>query len=283
MVKVILVGLGSLGEKIAAFLMERKDVRLVAVVDPRKAGKDVGQEATEKKNGLLIYGELETAVKKHRPEVAILATVSRIETLEPLVAQLASLKLSIVSTCEELSYPWKAHPLCARRIDRMCRAKKVACLATGVNPGYLMDYLPLVLTLICQQVTRIEVQRVQNARKRRLSFQKKIGTGLTVAEFRRLLQQGQICHVGLRESMDMLAAFSGWQKVKTVERIRPVIARKKIKTLLGVVTPGGSPGWSKSARPLRDRKKSSGLSSAPVRARKTLTTALTLAVVLLLK
>lgn len=49
----------------------------------------------------------------------------------------------------------------------------------GVNPGFVWDALPIALTAVCERVDPIEVQRVQEARMRRLPFQRKIGAGLT--------------------------------------------------------------------------------------------------------
>ena len=46
-----------------------------------------------------------------------------------------------------------------------------------------MDALPITLTGVCERVDRIDVDRVQDARIRRLPFQQKIGAGLTSEQF----------------------------------------------------------------------------------------------------
>ena len=71
----------------------------------------------------------------------------------------------------------------AKRIDALATRARVAVLGTGVNPGFVMDALPIALTGVCESVTAIEVDRVQDARIRRLPFQQKIGAGLTREEF----------------------------------------------------------------------------------------------------
>ena len=84
-------------------------------------------------------------------------------------------------------------------------------LGTGVNPGFTMDALPIALTAVCERVDAIEVDRVQDARIRRLPFQQKIGAGLTREEFLERVESGTVRHVGLAESITMIADAMGWK------------------------------------------------------------------------
>ncbi|MFW6059762.1 MAG: dihydrodipicolinate reductase, partial [Phycisphaeraceae bacterium] len=115
-------------------------------------------------------------------------------------------------------------------IDAACRRCGVACVGTGVNPGYLMDFLPATLSTVCQRVDRLRVWRVQDASKRRGPFQKKIGAGLSRADFREQVKAGAIRHVGLLESVHMVAAAMDWQLDEATESIKPVIAERRIRT-----------------------------------------------------
>jgi 4-hydroxy-tetrahydrodipicolinate reductase len=155
-------------------------------------------------------------------------TVSSIVALESQVAELAKAKLHIVSTCEELFFPWKTNPEISKRIDKVCRENGVVCVGTGVNPGYLMDFLATVLTGVCQKVERVEVWRVQDASVRRIPFQQKIGAGLTLEEFEVKKNKGTLRHVGLPESVDFIASRLGWKLDRNVETLEPVIACEDI-------------------------------------------------------
>ena len=53
-----------------------------------------------------------------------------------------------MSTAEELSFPWLTHPEEAAEIDAVAKRVGKTVLATGVNPGFVMDSLPLNLTAI---------------------------------------------------------------------------------------------------------------------------------------
>jgi 4-hydroxy-tetrahydrodipicolinate reductase len=64
-----------------------------------------------------------------------------------------------------------------RKIDAMAKRARVAVLGTGVNPGFVMDALPIALTGVCERAGHRN-RRVR-MRIRRLPFQQKIGAGLT--------------------------------------------------------------------------------------------------------
>jgi 2,4-diaminopentanoate dehydrogenase len=228
MIRVIQVGLGPLGRQIARYILEREGLELVGVVDvdPTLVGRDVGEVCGLAVLGLDVAASLDEArlMAGEPPQVVVLATVSSIDKLVPQVEEAAGAGLHVVSTCEELSFPWKQHPVAAEAIDRVCREHGVACLGTGVNPGYLMDYLPSVFTSIAQRVERVEVERVQDASMRRVPFQQKIGAGLTHEEFEANRRAGTLRHVGLPESVDMIAHAMGWELDEATETLEPVLA-----------------------------------------------------------
>jgi 4-hydroxy-tetrahydrodipicolinate reductase len=130
----------------------------------------------------------------------------------------------VVATTEELSYPVKRHAPMARKIDAMARRAKVAVLSTGVNPGFVMDALPIALTVACERIESIAVTRIQDARTRRLPFQQKIGAGLSPEQFAKEVARGSIRHVGIPESISMIAASLGWQLDRITDAVLPKVA-----------------------------------------------------------
>jgi 4-hydroxy-tetrahydrodipicolinate reductase len=222
----------------------RKQLRIVAAVDPSPelAGKDLGVVCGIEKMGVIVGSDLETAARASKAEVGLLMTVSGLAALESQVACLARSGVHIVSTCEELSFPWIGQPETSARIDEVCRANKVACLGTGVNPGYLMDYLPMVFSAACQRVDHVTVFRVQDASIRRVPFQQKIGVGLSPDQFSKKIHEGVLRHVGLSESIDMIAWRLGWQLSKKTQSLDVVIADREIGSGYRTVEPGFSRG-----------------------------------------
>jgi len=232
MINTVHVGIGPIGQKMVRYAMERGCFTIVGAVDPDpdKAGKELGELCGIKPLGITVSSNLDDAIKGETPEVAIVTTVSSVAAFESQIVELAKAKLHIVSTCEELFYPWKTQPELSSRIDKICRENGVVCLGTGVNPGYLMDFLPTVLTAPCQNVKRVEVWRVQDASVRRIPFQQKIGAGLSLEEFEVKKKSGTLRHVGLPESVDFIANRLGWKLERNIETLEPVIAGKDINT-----------------------------------------------------
>jgi 2,4-diaminopentanoate dehydrogenase len=77
----------------------------------------------------------------------------------PQIETILKLKVPIVSTTEELSYPTKPNMRDARAIHALAKKAKVAVLSTGVNPGFVMDALPIMLTGVCERVESIRVDQ----------------------------------------------------------------------------------------------------------------------------
>jgi 4-hydroxy-tetrahydrodipicolinate reductase len=143
----------------------------------------------------------------------------------------------VVSTCEELAFP--LDPDVRESLQKAARAANVTLLGTGVNPGFVMDKLPLTLTAVCQEVKSVTVHRVVNASLRREPLQRKVGAGQTRAEFDQNVAAGKIKHMGLRESLMMIAnGLNVELDVVSEEVIAPVVAVQTIKTDYFEVAPG---------------------------------------------
>ena len=229
--KILQIGIGPLGKKTVQYAIER-GFKIVGAVDPAAhlVGQDLGEVCGLKHLGIKIEPSVNTALKNKKADIAVVTTVSSLSKLVDVVTEVAKNGLSIVSTCEELSFPWKTQPALAKKIDKICKKHNIALLGTGVNPGYLMDYLPTVLTAVSKKVDSIQVWRVQNASTRRIPFQQKIGAGLSLTEFKKMQKLGTLRHVGLPESVDFIASRMGWKLTKKTESLKPVIAQHEILT-----------------------------------------------------
>jgi 4-hydroxy-tetrahydrodipicolinate reductase len=233
--KVVLYGVGAVGSLIAKFLLEKEGVKIVGAVDiaKGKVGKDLGEVlGVEKKLGIKVSENVDALLSKVKADVAIHATSSFLKDAYPQITSLIKNGVKVVSTCEELSYPYYAEPKLAKELDALAKKHNVTVLGTGINPGFLMDTLVITLTTVCQKIEKIEAVRVMDAAKRRLPFQKKIGAGLTVEEFRQRIAEKQITgHVGLEQSIAMIADALAWKLDKiTAEPVEPVIAKRSVKS-----------------------------------------------------
>ncbi len=226
-IKVMHVGLGPIGAGVVRQVADRKRFRIVgaADIDPLKAGRDLGEVAgVGRLLRVKVSGDVRKAIKASKPDVVVLCTSSSLKKVLPQMEEILKLKVPIVSTTEELAYPTKGNLKYARAIHERAKKSKVAVLGTGVNPGFVMDALPIMLTGVCERVDGVRVDRVQDARIRRLPFQQKIGAGLTRAQFEKKVDDGSVRHVGLAESVSMIAEAMGWTLDRITDAIQPKMA-----------------------------------------------------------
>lgn len=247
MINIVQAGLGPIGRQLTLYLLQREGLEITAAVDLDESiiGEDIGLLSGNKPAGIYVSRNLNCRSFDPQQSVAVVSTVSKINQIAVQVEEYASRGLNFLTTCEELTYPWNTHPGEARKIDDICIKYGVTCLATGVNPGFLMDYLPAVFSSVCRVVDHIKISRIQNASVRRGPFQKKIGAGLKADEFRK--RQDKLGHVGLPESTYFIAQALNLKLTDYVENIEPVIADRTITTDYVRVTPGMVSGLSQSA------------------------------------
>ena len=258
-IKVVLFGLGPMGKMIAKGMLEKKGLTVVGAVDILKdlVGKDLGEVLELGKNiGVTVTDDAEGLISRIKADIAIIATRSYLREIYPQLTLCIKAGINVISTCEELSYPYYKYPELSAEIDALAKRHGVTVLGTGINPGYLMDTLPIVLTGACKYVDSIRVTRIMDSSKRRIPYQKKIGTGLSPEEFRKMIDEKKITgHVGLVESIAMIAAALGW-KLDEIKEFppEPVIAEKEIVTSYITVKPGYVAGLKSFAHGIKDGK-----------------------------
>ena len=232
-IRALLYGLGPIGVMVGRQLATRPGFRVVGAVDvdPAKVGRDLGDIARlDRPLRVKVSPDARGAIKQSKPDVVILCTSSSIRAVMPQIEGVLKARVPIVTTTEELSYPVRRNAPLARRIDALAKKAKVAVLSTGVNPGFVMDALPITLTVACERIDSVTVNRIQDARTRRLPFQQKIGAGLSREQFQREVERGSIRHVGLAESISMIADALGWKLDRITDDIKPMIAHATVSS-----------------------------------------------------
>lgn len=254
-IRVVGYGLGSIGRAVARHVVERAGLELVGGVDidPAKVGKDVGEViGLGRPLGFAVAEKLAQVLAQTEAELVLHTTSSYFDLFKPQIIEILEAGLDVVSTAEELSFPWLAHPEEAAEIDAVAKRAGKTVLGTGVNPGFVMDSLPLNLTAVCQRVDRIDVTRVVNASTRRGPFQAKIGIGMTVDDFNARMTAGRMGHVGLAESVDMVFHTLGKKLARYESSVEPVMADCPVKTVYFEVQPGQVRGLKQVARAYTD-------------------------------
>lgn len=219
---VIVFGLGPIGVGIAEVALDHGHRIVGAVdIDPRKAGRLLSELV--RGAGLVPVERTIDGLLNSGADAVLHSTQSHLVQVMPQFVPLLDAGLNVISTCEELAYPWYHHPQEAALLDRLARDRGARIVGLGVNPGFVMDVLPVVLTAPCRRVDRITVERVVDVGLRRVPLQKKVGVGMTVDAFRQGVSEGTMGHVGLPQSVAMIAAALGWTLEEISESIEPEV------------------------------------------------------------
>ncbi|MBN1210324.1 MAG: dihydrodipicolinate reductase [Myxococcaceae bacterium] len=229
-VPVVVMGLGFIGQEIARAALASAEVELIGAVDtsPQLAGRALADVLGQPGPKVKVVDSLERALGRRRGVVLLQATGSRLPQVMEQLLEAVKLGVSVVSTCEELAFPFLKHPELAAKLDRAAQKAGVAVLGTGVNPGFVMDRLVATAGQACGPVRRVSVTRVVDARTRREALQRRVGAGLTEEEFFALVDKDQLGHVGLVESAALCGLGLGLDCDDYEEEIAPVMAEEDI-------------------------------------------------------
>lgn len=229
-VPVVVMGLGVIGQEIARAAQLSTEVELIGAIDanPQLVGRPLSDVIGVPGLTGKVAGTLEAAVGRRKGVVLLHATGSRLEQVMDQLLDALKLGLPVVSTCEELAFPFLKYPELADKLDRAAQKAGVAVLGTGVNPGFVMDRLVATAGQVCGPVRRATITRVVDARTRREALQRKVGAGLTEDEFFALVDKDQLGHVGLVESAALCALGLDMECDDYEEEIVPVFAEEDI-------------------------------------------------------
>ncbi|MBK0422034.1 hypothetical protein JD292_08100 [Leucobacter sp. CSA2] len=208
--RVVLVGLGAVGRAVGARVIADGRARVIGAVD--RAPALAGVPLDDLLPGAAPEAPVVTSIAEAPDaDVAFVATTSHIAGVEPAILELLDRGMHVVSIAEELGYGHYDHQTIAARIDERATARGLTVLGTGCNPGILLDTLPLLLTGLTSEVTRVTVRRTAEMSGYG-GILAKFGFGLDEQAFARARTGGEVIgHVGFRESVAALAAGLGWQ------------------------------------------------------------------------
>ncbi len=234
MIRSLHIGVSTIGQEvIKACISRNRSIPAGAVdINPVMVGTPLSRAVPGVADDAIIYGSLQEALEAGRWDVAVLCTASALSSIRRDLETLISAGLNVVSTSEELAYPELQNPVAYRELNAAAEAAGVTVVGTGVNPGFVLDLLPVIMTRPCVEVRAVRCTRIVNTMRRRKQLQLKLGTGIDVEEFERRKSMEAIGHVGLRESAALIARGLGWEfNLKAVERtLEPIVAEQTVSS-----------------------------------------------------
>lgn len=241
-IRVLQWGLGAMGGGMARLMLEKPGLKIAAAIDsrPEYVGKDLGIVLGTGKNlGVIVTDKPEDVLDKEKIDIAILATTSWTKEQMPNLRQVISAGINCISIAEEMSDAEAQNPELAKELDDLAKKHGVSVLGTGVNPGYVLDLLVVMLTGGCHSVERIEASRVNDLSPYGPTVMKTQGVGTTPEAFRAGVADGSIVgHVGFPESIHMISSALGLGVDRIEQSREPIISKVHRETPHVVVEPG---------------------------------------------
>ncbi len=229
-IRVVHVGLGQIGRVIARRASESDRFRPVGAIDPSPelVGRTLDDVCGDGLPALPIRARVAELGEDGNGAVALHAVGSHVQEIGPQIVELVEAGLHVVTTAEELIWPFDGNPAMAERIDEVARRCDRTVVAAGVNPGVLMDRLPAFVSSLCVRVDSIRIHRLVDLSRRRPALRRKMGVGDSAESVRERIAAGAIGHVGLRESLQYLASALQWKIGPISERLEPVVADREV-------------------------------------------------------
>jgi hypothetical protein len=240
--KVVVLGTGQMGTGIIELIRQKSGLELVGVYGrrPRPVSTDVGDAlGLGESIGVEISNDLDALLARTTPRIAIQATCSRLRDAIGEIRLLLSHGVNVVSIAEEMAYPACGSPQLADEIHELAIAHGVRVLGTGINPGFVLDFLIITLTGVCQRVDAITAKRINDLSPYGATVLRSQGVGLTTEAFVRGVTDGTVLgHVGFPESIAMISDAVGWHIDRVEETREPIVSRVRRETPVMTVRPG---------------------------------------------
>ena len=253
MVPIGIIGSGGVARHAVRLLLNhRRDYELVGVcsADPDAIGRDMAEIAGVISNKPIpVVGGLSELLSLG-PVAVIDGSRSFLHLLADDVVACAEAGVNFVSACEELAHREPGREADWDRIDEAAKRGGVSVLGTGVNPGFIFDFLVLAASGLCWDIGRITGRRVVDVSGFGQDIHRRLGIGYTLDEFNAGHADGSIAgHVGFPESIRMVVEGLGLTLDDAVaQEFIPYVATEPAPTLYGAVPDGSTEGFLHTAR-----------------------------------
>lgn len=183
--KVAQIGCGKMSKYTMRYVYEKGgEICCAYDVAQDRIGKDISLVLGGEEKGVLIQdiSTLKETLKKKKPDVAIITTMSLMKDIYDIMLTCAECGVNAISTCEEAFFPLNSSPKLTKHLDKV--AKENNCTLTG--SGYQDASWGSLISVLCgttQKITKIKGKSSYNVEDYGIALAQVHGAGLTLKEF----------------------------------------------------------------------------------------------------
>lgn len=258
-IKILIWGFGAMGRGMAEMLLTKTGAEIVGICDINHeiVGKnflDVLNIKSSHKE-VIVSDDIDTVLSKVKADVVLLCTDSYTSKTFPKIKKIVAKGINVISTAEEMAYPYVNEPELAKKMDLLAKEHNVTILGTGINPGFIMDLLVVALTGTMSNVETIEAKRVNSLSPFGKTVMDEQGVGITRDEYEMRLKNNNLAgHVGFKESIYMIADALGLKLDNFKQQMSPIITDIDRKSLYGEAKKGNLAGIDMRGQGFIDNK-----------------------------
>jgi 4-hydroxy-tetrahydrodipicolinate reductase len=250
-VRVVLVGFGRANQAVLELALTRSWLEVVGIV-VRSSERD-GEAAANSVPGaptrLSCSTDLAGTLRDTKPDLAIVATATHLADVYPVLSEVAASGTPMICTAEDLAHIRREDPPPAADIIDLAERHRVAIVASGANPGFVLDVWPMTLTGLAWDVERLRARRIVDVSVFGPRVRRSLGIDLTPEEFRAGIADGSVVgHAGFPESLRILAEAMGRRLDRTTIVSESLVSDAPLRLADGaVVEPGRTVGADQRA------------------------------------
>lgn len=253
-IRVIQYGVGAMGSNMVKLLSTKPDVQLVGAIDrdEAKIGRDLGDVAgLGQKLNVNVQFPPEKVLDSVGADMVLHATTAFIDDAFPQIITVLNRKMNLVTITQELFFPIGENLKKAMELDAKAKQIGVSLTAAGINPGFVMDIVPIVCSLPCWEIKKIFVRRIVDFSPYGPDEMSHIGAGFSASDFRKGVRNGTIGHIGLLEASAMVAHCLGLPIDELKQTKEPLFTQKGRKSEFATIPEGRVCGFKQEVMGLQ--------------------------------